>query len=193
MTPLLVLHALGEARGGASWRDALIADGWDGPWSAPDQPGHGDAPWEADFYEGAHLVIAPFRHLVETGWRARPIVVAVGAQAAAAELLALGGKAAAIVLVDPPRGPFPADAAASQRAEYAWLRAVADDPDAQAPAPYGRTDPRTRHGISPRHDARYASGQRAAVPVPMLQLDASEPANVLAKVRQWWDAEGTEL
>ena len=193
MTPLLVLHALGDARGGASWREALTADGWDGPWSAPDQPGHGDAPWEADFYEGAHLVIAPFRHLVETGWRTRPVVVAVGVQAAAAELLALGGRTAGIALVDEPRGPLPADAAASQRAEYAWLREVADDADAQAAAPYGRTDPRTRHGITPRHDARYAEAQRAAVPVPVLELEAAEPAEVLAKVREWWDSRGIEL
>ena len=186
MTPLLVLHALGDDRGGASWRAALLENAWDGPSSAPDQPGHGDAPWEADFYEGAHLVVAPFRHLVETGWRERPVVVAVGVQAAAAELLALGGKAAAIVLVDPPRGPLPDGPEASQRAEYAWLRTVADDADAQAPAPYGRTVPRTRHGLTPRHDASWAAKQRAAVPVPVLELDGGEPAEVLVKVREWW-------
>ena len=46
MTPLLVLHAYGDPRGGAEWRDALAIDGeWPNAWSAPDQPGHGDAPW----------------------------------------------------------------------------------------------------------------------------------------------------
>ena len=186
MNPLLVLHELGDAHGGARWREALVRDGWDGAWSAPDQPGHGDAPWEADFYEPAHLVMAPLRHLLETGWRERPVVVGVGAHASAAELLALGGRAAGVVLVGVPPAPHHANAEECQRAEYGWLRAVADDSEAQAPAPYGRTDPRLRHGLTPRYDPDYAAQQRSAVPVPVLELDAGEPANVLAAVREWW-------
>ena len=186
MNPLLVLHALGDERGGAPWREALSRDGWDGAWSAPDQPGHADAPWETDFYEPAHLVMAPLRHLLDTGWRERPVVVAVGRHTTAAELLALGDKTAAIVLVDAPSAPEFANAEECQRAEYEWLRSLADDPGAHAPAPYGRTDPRTRHGLTPRHDEEYAERQRAAVPVPVLELDAADPENVLAAVREWW-------
>jgi hypothetical protein len=189
VTPLLVLHRLGDARGGADWRDALVRDGWPGPWSAPDQPGHAGAPWEADFYDPSHLVIAPLRHLRETVWSERPVVVAVGVQSSAAELLALGGRAAAIVLVDPPAGPWPTDAEEVQRGEYAWLRALADDPDAQARAPYGRTDPRTRHGCSPRHDPVYAAKQRAAITVPVLELETKDPQQVLDTVRAWWDSQ----
>ena len=133
--------------------------------------------------------MAPFRHLLETEWRERPVIVAVGAQTTAAELLALGGKAAGIALVDAFTGPGPASAEECQRAEYAWLRALADDPDAQAPAPYGRTDPRTRHGVTPRFDPRWAAAQREAVPVPVLELDGGEPAEVLAAVREWWDSQ----
>jgi len=188
MTPLLVLHRLGDERGAAEWRDALVRDGWRGPWSAPDQPGHADAPWEADFYDPSHLVIAPLRHLHETAWSERPVVVAVGVQSAAAELLALGGRAAAIVLVDQAAGPWPDDVDEIQRAEYAWLRALADDPEAQAPAPYGRTDPRTRHGCSPRHDPAYAARQRAAIAVPVLELEDDDPSQVLGAVRAWWDS-----
>ena len=189
MTPLLVLHRLGDERGGAAWRDALVQDGWSGPWSAPDQPGHADAPWEADFYDPSHLVIAPLRHLHETEWSERPVVVAVGVQSSAAMYLALGGRAAAIVLVDQP-GPGPDDVEEVQRAEYAWLRGLADDPEAQAPAPYGRTDPRTRHGCTPRFDAEYAATQRAAITVPVLELEAASPPDVLARVRTWWASAG---
>ncbi|MEY2452903.1 MAG: hypothetical protein QOD92_2477 [Acidimicrobiaceae bacterium] len=189
MTPLLVLHRLGDERGGAAWRDALVQDGWEGPWSAPDQPGHADAPWEADFYEPAHLVMAPLRHLHEIEWSEPPVVLAVGVQSTAAVLLAVGGRAAAIVLVDEPKGPWPEAAEEIQRAEYEWLRVLADDPEAQAPAPQGRTDPRTRHGCTPRHDPDFTAKQRAAISVPVLELDASEPPDVLATVRSWWDCQ----
>jgi hypothetical protein len=187
VTPLLVLHRLGDERGGAAWRDALSTAGWSGPWSAPDQPGHATAAWEADYYEAAHLVIAPLRHLHETNWTERPLVIAEGVQATAAELLALGGRAAAIVLVDKPDGPWPADENENQRAEYAWLRVLADDPQSQAAAPYGRTDPRTRHGLTPRADRAWSARQRAAIAVPVLELDAASEPEVLAAVRAWWD------
>lgn len=190
MNPLLVLHAYGDERGGAEWRDALVNDGWPGAWAAPDQPGHGTAPWEGDCYEGAHLVMAPLRDLLETGWSELPVVIAVGEQSTAAELLALGGRAAAIVLVDGFDGPFPATAEESQAAEYAWLCAVANDPEAQAPAPYGRTDPRTRHGLTPRFDRDFATKQRAAVPVPVLEVRGSAPWQVLKTVHEWWDSQG---
>ena len=193
MNPLLVLHDLGDERGGAAWREALVAGGWNGAWSAPDQPGHGTAAWEADFYEGAHLVMAPLRHLLDTDWRERPVIVGIGASATAAELLAVGGKAAGVVLVDEPSAPDFDTAEQCQRAEYDWLRAVADDSDAHAPAPIGRTDPRTRHGVTPRFDPVFAAEQRAAVPVPVLELGRGAPAEVLARVREWWAGVGTDL
>lgn len=189
MNPLLVLHDLGDEQGGAAWREALVADGWNGAWSAPDQPGHGTAPWETDFYEGAHLVMAPLRHLLDTGWRERPVIAGIGASATAAELLALGGKAAGVVLVDEPLAPGFDTPEQCQGAEYDWLRTIGNDPDAQAPPPVGRTDPRTRHGVTPRFDPAYASQQRAAVPVPVLQVGRGEPAEVLVAVRDWWDSQ----
>jgi hypothetical protein len=188
VTPLLVLHAYGDPAGGAAWRDALLAGGWPGLWSAPDQPGHGTAAWEADCYEGAHLAMAPLRHLLDCGWSEPPVVIAVGVQSTAAELLALGGKAAGIVLVDPFDGPWPEGADEIQRAEYAWLAGIAGDAEAHAPAPHGRTDPRTRHGLTPRADRDFADRMRAAIPVPVLELPAGEPAEVLVKARHWWDS-----
>lgn len=188
--PLLVLHDLGEERGGAPWREALVRDTWGGAWSAPDQPGHGEAHWEADYYEVSHLAMAPFRHLLEAGWRERPVVLGVGASARVAEFLGLGGKAAAVVLAGEPEPPVYASADERQRAEYAWLRSLADDPAAQAAAPYGRTDPRTRHGLAPHSVPGYRARLRAAMPVPVLELETTEPAEVIATVREWWAAVG---
>ena len=186
MTPLLVLHAFGDERGGAPWRDALEADAWDGPWAAPDQPGHGAAPWETDFYEPAHLVIAPLRVLHQLAWVERPVVVGVREAATAAELLALGGRAAALVLVDAPVDNRPCDPDAVQAEEYSWLRRIADDPDAQpVPAP-GAADPRLRLGLTPRRDPDHATRQRSAVPVPVLELEGSAPEAVLGAARSWW-------
>lgn len=186
MTPLLVLHRLGAPRGAAEWRDALTIHGWDGPWSAPDQPGHGTAAWECDYYEAAHLAIAPLRHLQDTDWREAPVVIGEGVAAEAAQMLALGGRASAVVLVGAPATPETVDPGVVQAAEYEWLRGIADDPDAQAPAPIGRTDPRTRHGITPRIDPDYSRRVRAAITVPVLDLEDGPPTDVLAAVKEWW-------
>jgi hypothetical protein len=188
VNPLLVLHRFGCEEAGAPWRSALRDDAWPGEWSAPDLPGHGDAPWDGDCYEPSDLVIAPLRHLGELAWTELPVVLAVHRQSVAAELLALGGRAAGIALIEPRRGPSssPGD---NQSEEYAWLRVIADDPEAQAPAPEGRTDPRTRHGCTPRYDAGYAELQRSGITVPVLELGWSSPAQVLAEVRAWWDCQ----
>lgn len=190
MKPLLVLHRFGCREAGAPWREALRDDAWPGKWSAPDLPGHGDASWDGDCYEPTDLALAPLRHLRELAWSEPPVVLAILQQSSAAELLALGGRAAGIALVEPRRGPSP-DAVANQSAEYSWLRALADDPESQAPAPAGRTDPRTRHGCTPRYDAGYAERQRAAITVPVLELEWSSPAQVLAEVRAWWASEAS--
>jgi hypothetical protein len=186
MNPLLVLHRFGCEEGGARWREALRDDAWPAEWSAPDLPGHGAASWDGDCYEPTDLVLAPLRHLRELAWTKPPVVLAILQQHVAAELLALGGRAAGIALVEPRRGPS-LYADENQSSEYSWLRAIADDAESQAPAPAGRTDPRTRHGCTPRYDAGYADRQRAAITVPVLELGWSSPAEVLAEVRTWWD------
>jgi hypothetical protein len=91
-------------------------------------------------------------------------------------------------LVEPRRGPSPSPED-NQSTEYSWLRTLADDPEAQAPAPVGRTDPRTRHGCTPRFDAGHAERQGAAITVPVLELGWSSPVQVLAEVRAWWDCQ----
>ncbi|HEV3227198.1 MAG TPA: hypothetical protein VGZ52_10195, partial [Acidimicrobiales bacterium] len=128
----------------------------------------------------------PLRFLHDAKWDERPLVIGVGDATSAAILLALGGRAAGIALVDAPVPPQPADPETTQRNEYAWLRAIADDPESCSPALPGRADPRLRHGLSPRFDDDYATHQREALTVPVLDLDDAPPQDVLAAVAKWW-------
>ena len=188
MTPLFLLHRYGDAAAGAPWRDALEAGAWAGEWCAPDLPGHGDAPWESDLHEESDVVIPALRHLVAQAWATSPVVLAVGGSCTAAKLLGLGGRAAGLVLVAEFDGPWPASMDEALVVGHAWARALADDPVAVAPAPATGLDPRTAHGFPPRLDREYRAAQRAAVPVPVLDLPDGPPADVLAEAAQWWEA-----
>jgi hypothetical protein len=177
LTPLIVLHDLGEMRGAADWRNALDAGGWAGPWSAPDLPGHGEAAWECDYYDPADIVMIALRWLRERAWSAIPVVVAVGQQAVVGEFLALGGRASGLVRVDAP-SVMDLDPDESQRITFEWLRALADD----------SADSRMPRRLPPQTDAAWSARQRAAISVPMLELDAAPETEVLAAARVWWDS-----
>ncbi len=100
MTDLLVIHDVG-ASGGAEWAEAFAA--WPGTVHAPDLPGHGTAPAPVGgHYElgDAVFAVAP---LLEGPAR---LVVGVGANGHAARMIALGGRAAGLVLVDGLGGPW---------------------------------------------------------------------------------------
>jgi hypothetical protein len=168
--PLVVLHDVGDDGGGAPWRTAFLAAGWQGPVVAPDLPGHAGAPPpEGGNHEpgdGAYVLVDALARL------GRPaVVVGVGVNGWAAELAGLAGKAIAVVLVDGTGAPWitPAEAVWHQRE---WLRAVADDDEAVAPPPPGASlDPRLRHGL-PRHGSRRLAFRAAtALPVPLLVVE----------------------
>ena len=178
MRPLLVLHDLGVKRGAADWRDALDAGGWAGPWSAPDLPGHGEAPLGCDYYDPADLVMIALWWLRERAWSALPVVLAVGQQAVVGEFLALGGRASGLVLVEAPP-VVDLDPEESQRITYGWLRSLAGV----------GADSRGPHRLPPQTDAAWSARQRAAISVPMLELDDAAPAEVLAAARAWWDSQ----
>jgi hypothetical protein len=165
MTPLLVLHRLGDERGAAEWRAALDADGWDGEWDASDLPEH-------DYYDRADLVMVALQRLRTVDWSKPPLVVAIGSQFVVAELLALAGRASGIALVGAPAvldvGPDE-----EQRLQYEWLRRYADDPG-------------PHQDLAPFCDAAFAAEQRAAITVPVLELANAAPGEILASVRAWW-------
>jgi hypothetical protein len=178
---ILVLHDAGAADGGAPWGAALAAAGWPGAVHAPDLPGHGATPAPTD---GAYELVDAALHvlpLCATLEDEAPVVLGVGANGWAAQLLAIGGRAAALVLVDGLGGPWlqPAQAIAEDRAR---LRAILDDPAAVAAPPPTGLDPRLVHGIGGQTSRDLAVRAAAAITVPTLVL--SSPAAALPAVAQ---------
>jgi pimeloyl-ACP methyl ester carboxylesterase len=171
--PLLVLHAFGDEEGGAKWRAALDGGAWAGEWRCPDLRGHGRAPAPmGGFYEPTDPAMTGLREILDTAWELRPVVVGVGESSFGAEVLALGGRAGALAVVDGLGAAWPESADAAMRAEYTWLRAIASDPKACAPAPSGVSDPRIRHGYTPRNDEAYMARHRGAIRCPVLVIES---------------------
>ncbi|HUP85427.1 MAG TPA: hypothetical protein VM143_07150 [Acidimicrobiales bacterium] len=171
MTALIVLHDIGDEGGGAPWRNAFLAAGWQGTVIAPDLPGHAGAPPpEGGNHEpgdAAYVLVALLAKMPEE----QPVVVGIGANGWAAELAALAARATVVVLVDGTGAPWatPAELVRSQRDR---LRALAADEVALAPSPPGAAlDPRLRHGL-PRHGSRrLAMRAAAALPVPLVVVE----------------------
>lgn len=168
--PVLVLHDAGDPAAGPPWADALESAGWPGEVHAPDLPGHG---WASPPVDGAcELVDAAFAVLPVLGRLAvAPVVVGVGANGWAAQLLAHAGRASALVLVDGLGGPWlsPAESIARERD---WLRAVFDDPAALRPVPAGEVDPRFRHIVHRQTSLDLARRGAAALHLPVLVLES---------------------
>ena len=173
MTPLFVLHDVGDEDGGARWRAALEEAGRAGPVRAPDLPGHGRAPAPVGgSYELADPVLAVLPS-IPAGDHDPPVVLGVGTNGWCASIFALGRRASALVLVDGLGGPYRPSAEA-MAAERARLRALADDPPALAPAPAPGEglDPRLRHGVSPLGSRAMAERAAAATAVPVLLVES---------------------
>ncbi len=174
---IVVLHDAGDADGGVPWGAALVAAGWPGAVHAPDLPGHGATAAPTD---GAYELVDAALHalpLLSTLHGDLPVVLGVGANGWAAQLLAIGGRAAALVLVDGLGGPWlePAQAIATDRTR---LRAILDDPAAVAGPPASGLDPRLVHGIGAQTSRDLAVRAAAAITVPTLVV--SSPAGALA-------------
>jgi pimeloyl-ACP methyl ester carboxylesterase len=206
VTDLLVLHDLG-ARGGAEWADAFAA--WPGTVLAPDLPGHnGTPPPVGGNYETGDAVYVALDVLRANGCD-DVVVVGIGRSGAAAQTLALGGRATGLVLVDGLGGPWlePVEIDARWRE---IRRQILTTPGTMAePAP-GVTDPRATMVVGAA-DRGFAVRQAAAMPVPVLvietpssptpdtadlvghfaratltHLDARDPDLVGGLVRSWW-------
>jgi len=172
---VLVLHRVGDPRGGSPWRDALGLAGWPGRVLAPDLPGHGEtaAPVGGNYELVDAAIIGAGLVAGLTDTTVAPVVVGVGTSGWAAQVLALGGRAGALVLVDGLGGPWlePAEAVARNAA---LLRALAQDPDAMGPPPAAGFDPRLRHGILGQTDRPLALRAAAALEVPVLVVETPE-------------------
>ena len=191
-TPLLLLHDVGDAGGGGPWRAAVEAAGWPGPVMAPDLPGHAGAPPPAGGdYELSDPVLSALPLLPAGG--PRPVVLGVGVNGWAASLLALGGRASALVLVDGLGTPW-LDARGRMAEARRWLRAIAADDEAVAPVPHGVSlDPRLRHGMPPHGSRRLAERAARAMPVPAVLLETPAGGAVAHEVAPLFAAGATVL
>jgi pimeloyl-ACP methyl ester carboxylesterase len=170
--PLLVLHELCDPLGGSPWRAAAVAAGWPGEVLAPDLPGHaGAAPPLGGNYELADPAFVAARLSLD----GTPVVVGVGASGWAAQLLALGGRALALVLVDGLGAPWlePRESVAARRRH---IRALAGDDEAMSPPPRSSHDPRLRHALEPHASRSMAARAMSALRVPVLVLETPSSA-----------------
>ncbi len=170
--PVLVLHDFGAEEAGRPWFDAFEAAGWLGPVLAPDLPGHGQTPAPlGGNYEYGDVVFFLLPLLRELAPGPAPVVVGVGLNGSSAQVLAVGGRASGLVLVDGVGGPWrsPREAIHVQRDV---LRAISENPGAMAPPPASGLDPRVR-AARPGGGARnFAELTVAALPVPTLVLES---------------------
>ena len=206
MTDVLILHDLG-APGGGEWAAAFA--GWPGRVLAPDLPGHNGTPPPLGGHHGTGDAVYVALDLLRTEPHDELVVVGVGHGGAAAQILALGGRAVGIVLVDGLGGPWlePADLDARERE---MRRRILTTPAAMStPAP-GADDPRATMVVGAA-DREFAVRQAEAMPVPVLvietpssptpdtddlvghfdratleHLDGRDPVHAAMLVEAWW-------
>ena len=203
MTDLVVIHGAGES-GGAAWARAFA--GWPGTVHAPDLPGHGDAPMSVDgHYEPNGAIFAVAEHLAGEP----PVVLGVGVHGHPALMIALGGRACGLVLVDGLGGPWLDVAARNDGMRELRRRILATPAALESHQPPG-TDVRATMVLPQSnrdHVVRVASQvtvptlvvESPASPTPdasavaatfpdasLVTVDEPAPALVAALVLDWW-------
>jgi pimeloyl-ACP methyl ester carboxylesterase len=206
MTDLLVLHDLG-AQGGGEWAAAFA--GWPGRVLAPDLPGHnGTSPPIGGQHEPGDAVYVALDLLRGEAPR-ELVVVGVGHNGAAAQILALAGRVAGLVLIDGLGGPWLGPVEIDTRRREMRRRILMTPAAMSEPAP-GACDPRATMVVGAL-DREFAVHQAEAMPVPVLlietplsptpdtddlvghfaqvtleHLDARDPGSAAPIVQSWW-------
>jgi pimeloyl-ACP methyl ester carboxylesterase len=207
VTDVLVLHEPGSS-GGGEWADAF--SGWPGRVLAPDLPGHnGTPPPAGGNYELGDAVYVAL-DLLRCEAPDELVVVGVGHNGAAARILALGGRAVGLILVDGLGGPWLGPDEIETRTRE-MRRRILTTPGAMSEPQPGVTDPRAAMVVGPA-DRDVAVRQAEAMPVPVLlietpssptpdtddlvgyfarvtleRLDARDPNRVAGVVQSWWE------
>jgi pimeloyl-ACP methyl ester carboxylesterase len=208
VSDLLVLHDLGAA-GGAEWADAFTD--WPGRVTAPDLPGHDGAPPPVGGNHDTGDAVYVALGLLRADPADDLVVVGVGHSGAAAQVLALGGRASGLVLVDGLGGPW-LDADELDALQREVRRRILTTPDALAMPEPGAPDPRAAMVVG-AHDRDFAVRQAEAMPAPVLVVETDrsptpdadaltahfsratlhravdrDPAPIADAVRSWWSA-----
>lgn len=160
---VMLLHDLGDPRAGAAWRAAAPDD-----WIVPDLPGHGETPAVRTGHYDPMAVVALARW--ELARHGEATLVGVRANAHSALVHAATGACARVVVVDGLWGPWRTPEESIDDL-YGFVRAVAADPDATAPAPTRGLDPRTRHGYGVLVSARFARLFWGSIDRPVLAIE----------------------
>ena len=166
----VVLHDLGDAAAGGPWRVAFAEAPWPGIVIAPDLPGHAGTPPPLG---GVHELADP-AFVVAALDVDGPIdlVVGIGASGLSALLVAAGGRARSVALVDGLGHPW-RDVGTRVRETRERLRALAGLASRVEPGEDGLdpalTIPPTAHG-----DLRFAQVALAAVEVPLLVVTTDD-------------------
>lgn len=206
MTDLLVLHDIGGP-GGGEWAAAFSE--WPGRVLTPDLPGHnGTPPPVGGHYELGDAVYVAL-DLLRAEAPVELVIVGVGHNGAAAQILALGGRAAGLALVDGLGGPWLEAIEIDTRRRETYRRILAT-PAAMSEPPPGADDPRATMVVGAAN-REFAIRQAEAMPVPVLlvetsssptpdagelvdhfahatlaRLDARDPGRVAHIVQSWW-------
>lgn len=209
MTDVLVLHDVG-APGGGEWADAFV--GWPGRVLAPDLPGHNGMPPPVGGQHETGDAVYVALDLLRADPSDELVVVGVGHNGAAAQILALGGRAVGLVLVDGLGGPWLDPVAIDMRRIEMRRRILTTTGAVAEPAP-GASDPRATMVVGAA-DREFAVRQAEAMSVPVLLVetplsqtpdtddvvghfaqatlthtDARDPATIANAVSSWWAAQ----
>ena len=166
MTDLLVLHDLG-APGGGEWA-AAFAD-WPGRVLAPDLPGHNGTPPPVGGQYATGDAVYVALDLLRDEPSHELVVVGVGHNGAAAQILALGGRAAGLVLFDGLGGPWLEPDEIEKRQREMRRRILTTPAAMSEPAP-GAVDPRATMVVGAA-DRAFAVRQAEAMLVPVLLIE----------------------
>ena len=173
MSALLVLHDIGDPDAGARWQDLVAA--WPGPALAPNLPGHRETPPPIGAaYALADAAIYAWRAAEDAGIAGDVIVLGHASSGFAAEILAAGGRASRLVLVDGLGPPWDTvdEVVADQ---HRFLRELLADPEALAP-PTKVPDPRLAHRFASVWEREFIRNLRRSISVPVHAIET--PASI---------------
>lgn len=188
-SPLLLVGDIVDGLDVDEWTDALNAVGWSGTVEVHQHPGRsGDLLLPG----GNHEPLDPAFALGGTdAIGLEVVVIGLGRSGPVAQLVSLGGRAGAVVVVDGLGGPF-VEPHRQIEATFAMVRAaMADERSHDVPAP-GEVDRRLAHGLVPHGDRRTAQRMIEVMPVPMLVIE-SAASNVPSAIAREITAAGPSV
>jgi hypothetical protein len=185
--PLLVLPPFTDTRASADWHDAFAAAGWPNGFVDAELPGRVSAPppvgGNYELVDPAVAVMCRCPPAVASESGTAPIVVGIGPSGWSAHLLALGGRAGGLVLVDGLGAPW-----VTPNEAFSWqqrlLRSIADDPRAVDPPPVGERDPRLDHPMSGHGSRRLAERALESTSVPLLIIETPDSQALVHDVHE---------